>query len=95
MQAVRSWCDVPVATLTARITPQQLEAIAEAFQREGRSLWLADTSPQSIVAISPALKPTLLSSGKDAQSLPETIERPPENYSLSVLSIYAAQVRGT
>ena len=86
---------MPAATLTTRITPQQLEAVADAFQREGRSLWVADTSPQSITAISPGLKPKLLSRGRDPKSLPLTIDRPPENYTLNELSIYAAQIPGS
>jgi hypothetical protein len=91
-QAIRSWCDVPVATLDVKITQQQLHEVAEAFQREGRTLWLADSTPQSIVALDPGLTPSLLGIGNDPYTLPFTLDGPPQTYTLSQLPIYAAKV---
>ncbi len=91
VEAVRSWCDVPVASLREKLTPSQLAAVAEAFRHDGRVLWLADSTPQTIVATSPRLKPILLGVGVDKDNLSLTLDEPPQSYNPSKLSIYGAK----
>jgi hypothetical protein len=91
-QGLREWCGVPVAALTQQITLQQLEGVAAEFQRQGKALWLADSTPGGIERIDPRLQPSLLYEGSDNRTLARTLEGPPQWYTSSTFAFYAARV---
>ncbi len=44
-QTLRSWCNVPVATLITPIQGTQLAAMSASFAAEGKTLWMLAASP--------------------------------------------------
>jgi len=90
--ALRSWCDVPVATMTRPFSAQQLRHLADEWQASGRTLWILGSTPTFITGSAPGLTPVLLTRGISSHELEMTIDRPPSRYVVGTLSIYASRV---
>lgn len=90
-QTIRSWCNVPTASLISNSTVAA-DTIAAAFAKQNRTVWLIGTSQQSLLRVDPDLTPTLLGRASSLRQLERTVERPPENYNTSTLTIEAARV---
>jgi hypothetical protein len=90
--ALRSWCDVPVATMNRPFTAAALRALAGQWQAEGRTLWVVGSTPALVAASAPGTAPRLVGRGSSPRELQVTLQRPPRRYQPSILAIYAAQV---
>ena len=91
-QTFRSWCDVPVTALAGSVPGTQLASVAAAFQAEGKNLWVLASTPGAISQISPALTPVLIGDAKSPRELEQTVDRAPERYASSALSVFGAKV---
>ncbi len=91
MQTVRSWCNVPAARLLSPATSPQLSAMAASMRAQGRTLWVVGTATL-IRQTDPALTPALIGKGTSPRELEQTVDRPPQHYSQSVLTVSGAKV---
>jgi hypothetical protein len=91
-QTIRSWCNLPAASLGHSIPAPRLATLAKAFQDQGRTLWLAAASPASIKEVDPSLKPILAGQSFDRSSVAATLVRLPDSYQTSGLGIYVARI---
>ena len=91
-QTLRSWCDVPVTGLSGPARPARLAEAAAAFQTEGKNLWVLAGTPGAISQTSAALTPVLIGTAASRRELEQTVNRAPERYTPSTVSVYAAQV---
>jgi hypothetical protein len=90
--ALRSWCNVPVATMTKPFTAAGLRELADKWQRAGRTLWVVGSSPALVAASAPGTTPKAVGVGQSRHDLEVTLQRPPHKYQPSVVGIFAASV---
>ncbi len=91
-QTLRSWCNVPVATLPGPIQGTQLAAIDSSVETQGKTLWVLSADASPISQISRTLTPELIGTAKSPRELEVTVDRPPSAYTPMTLSIYGAKV---
>jgi hypothetical protein len=92
--STRSWCNVPVATLTTAVSAQQLATIADQWKAQGRTLWVLGTSQAVIAKNAGGTASQFVGTAADNRELPLVIERAPQTYTADRLTIYAGQVAG-
>jgi hypothetical protein len=90
--ALRAWCDVPVAVLTAPPSEPRLRAISAAWRAEGRSLWLLGSRPDALARSAPWVRRQLIASAGSLRDLERTLNRPPQLYAITTLSVYGGVV---
>jgi hypothetical protein len=90
-QTFRDWCNIPVATLSHRLSEQQLQGVSNAMRQEGKALWLVADTAASITTAAPNLHPALIGEAISPRELEQTLERPPQYYATTKLTIVAAQ----
>jgi hypothetical protein len=91
MQTMRDWCGVPAAALGGPISTGQLHTLATSLRSDGKILWLLGN--QTLVhQVNPAVTPPLIASAVSKRELEESLDRPPQHYVQSALSVYGYQV---
>ncbi|MGE5762669.1 MAG: hypothetical protein ACM3ZF_01915 [Mycobacterium leprae] len=90
--ALRTWCDVPVAVLTDLLPERRLREIAGAWRAEGRSLWVLASGPDLLARSAPWIPPRLIASAGSLRDLERTLNRPPQLYSITTVSVYGGIV---
>jgi hypothetical protein len=91
-QTLRSWCNVPVASLISPIQGTQLAAASASFAAENKTLWILAASPAGISQTSPALQPVFIGKAVSPRELESTVDRAPATYVAATLSMYGAKV---
>jgi hypothetical protein len=91
-QTLRSWCNVPVASLINPNQGTQLAALSASFATEGKTLWILAASPVSISQASSGLKPVLIDTAVSPREIESTVDRAPAGYATLKLSVYGAKV---
>jgi hypothetical protein len=92
MQTLRSWCEIPTSGLAPNVTPQEVSTLAASWRSEGKTLWVLG-NPVLIRRVDPALTPVLIGTAKNPRDLEQTLDRPPQHYVQSTLTISGAPVR--
>jgi hypothetical protein len=90
--SLRSWCDVPVATMKRPFTNAALMQLAGKWKAAGRTLWVVGSTPALVAASAPGTAPRAVGVGRSQRDLEITLQRPPHRYQPSILAIYAARV---
>jgi hypothetical protein len=90
--AFQDWCHYDTAMLDGPESEASLEAAAARFGQEGKSLWVVAYGSTAITSTVHGLKPEFLGEAVSTEELAQTLEGPPEHYSVAELSIYAARV---
>jgi hypothetical protein len=91
LPAIRSWCDVPAATLSKPMSADQIQSAANLWRAEGRTLWVLGSNPVSVTASAPGLSPSIVASAQDPRELTLVVNGPPQAYIPGSLAIYASQ----
>ena len=91
-QTLRSWCNVPVTSLQKPISQSQLQTIASDFRNEGKTLWVLGTTPGLISQSIPGLSSKLVGVAISPRELEQTVDRPPQHYTRTTLTIYGIKV---
>jgi hypothetical protein len=89
---LRTWCNVPVASLTASMSAEEINRLADEWRSEGRTLWILGSTPALVSGSAPGLSPKLITVGTSPRELEFTLNRPPSHYVAGTLSIYASRV---
>jgi hypothetical protein len=90
--ALRSWCGVPVATMTHPFSAAQIQKLATEWSSQGRTLWVIGSTPAAVTGAGPGLSTVLLSRLTSPNELEATLSRPPQRYAPSVGTIYGVPV---
>ena len=89
---IEEWCHVPTAVLAESEPARDMFYVAQAFQQQGRTLWVLGSSASAISGAVPGLSSTLIATAVSKRELAKTLEGPPEHYATAVLDIYGAKV---
>jgi hypothetical protein len=91
-QTLRSFCNVPVTTLSKRANPQVLHTLADEWRKQGRTLYVVAGLPETIKQILP--KALIHTTGRrtNPHLLEFTLTRPPSRYFPEFLQLATAAV---
>ncbi len=90
--ALRTWCGVPVATMTRPFSAAELQQLAQEWRSTGRTLWVIGSSSALVTASAPGSAPTLVGELVSPRELEMTINRPPQHYAPVDAPIFAARI---
>jgi len=90
--AVRNWCDAPVAVLERPQSDAEIQQLARSWQASGRTLWVVGSTADKISASAPGVEAVLVASATSSRELEMTIQRAPQSYTRSVMTLYAGSV---
>jgi hypothetical protein len=90
--ALRGWCDVPVAMLSRPATPERFRRLADAWQAEGRTLWVLGSSPGFVASSAPGTSPAVIAVFSGNRELEMTVARPPQQYAAGTTRLYGVRV---
>jgi hypothetical protein len=90
--ALRSWCNVPVATMTRPFSAAEIRSLADEWRAAGRTLWVLGSASRIVTASAPGSAPTVVGKLVSRHELEMTINRPPQHYLPVDDSIFAARI---
>jgi hypothetical protein len=90
--ALRTWCDVPVATMTRPFTAAEIQDLAQKWHSAGRTLWVIGSTAQIVTASAPGSTPILVGRLISPHELEMTINRPPQEYAPVDSPIFATRI---
>jgi hypothetical protein len=90
--ALRTWCDVPVATMTRPFSAAEIQHLAQEWRAAGRTLWVIGSTSGIVTASAPGSAPTRVASLVSPNELEMTINRPPQHYVEVDVPIFAARI---
>jgi hypothetical protein len=79
-QALRGFCNVPVAVRTNRFHDGDLATLAREWRADGRVLYVVGDSVPRVRAALPDAKPTIAFTPANHHFLDQTVDRPPRTY---------------
>jgi hypothetical protein len=93
-QTLRGWCGVPVAIATNdfRESPTNLRALALAWSKAGRTLWLGAGAPGTILAALPSARVVQTRTGVNQYFLERTLVTRPNHYVVERFAVALAPV---
>jgi hypothetical protein len=95
-QGLRVWCGVPTMLLYRAETPAQLQALADAWAKECRRVFLVASPPNALANYESVLGPSVQTPiAINRRRLERTVERKPHRYALEQLSFLIAPVTTT
>ncbi len=90
--ALRTWCDVPVATMTRPFSAAEIQHLAQQWRSAGRTLWVIGSTAPIVTASAPGSAPTVVAQLGSPRELEMTINRPPQHYAPVDAPIFAARI---
>jgi hypothetical protein len=91
-QAIRSFCNVPVALTHDNFDPSEYGVLARRWKAEGRTLQIVGDTTVGVAATAPGLQPRLIASVVNRHALEQTLARPPRHYTTTKFSFVIATV---
>jgi hypothetical protein len=91
-QALRGFCNVPVAIREASFDRADFETLARRWQAEGRVLRVFADDPARITEMFPNAHTRVVATPENDQLLEQTLDRPPRHYMTRVDSFVIATV---
>jgi hypothetical protein len=91
-QALRSFCNVPVASTHNSFDPSDYAVLARRWKAAGRTLQIVGDTSTSVAATVPGLTPRLVASVVNRHALEQTLTRPPRHYTTTEYSFVIATV---
>ena len=91
-QALRGFCNVPVAIREARFDRADFETLARRWRAEGRVLKVFADDPARITELFPNARPRVVATPRNDQLLEQTLNRPPRHYVVATVPLTGAVV---
>jgi hypothetical protein len=91
-QTIRTFCNVPAASLTSAATDAQIRQIAAVWKAQGRTLWVLASSPATLLQAAPAAQPAAIATATSPRELEATVAYAPQAYTTATLPMYGAKV---
>jgi hypothetical protein len=93
-QALRSFCNIPVATRTADFGGADFATLARRWRAEGRVLRVFADDPQRITDLFAGARPRTVLTVRNDRLLEQTLTRPPRHYTTRIDAFVIATVPG-
>lgn len=90
--ALRSWCNVPVATMLRPFSAAEIQHLAAEWRSAGRTLWVLGSTAPVVTASAPGSSPSLMARLISRRELELTINRPPQFYAPVDIPVFGARI---
>jgi hypothetical protein len=88
--AVRTWCNVPVAVLTRPQSSAEIHQMVRSWRANDRTVWVVGSSAEAVAESAPGVRASLVASATNPRELEMTIQRAPQSYTPSTVTLFAA-----